>query len=101
MPRPLVAAVLAALFLAVAATAHALGGYVDQYPDDVSAFACAVPPVDITQDGATPIECSLMLTACIDAATGQCVAVDPKGCKAAHEACIAWIDDTCWPQVGD
>lgn len=87
------------LFLGVAVTAHALGEYVDQYPDDVFAFACAVPSVDITNDGATPIECALMLTACVDAMTGQCVAVDPKACHESLVACWEHVEATCWPMV--
>ena len=87
--------------LLVSHLAAAMQGYEDQYPDDSEAFACQVPPVDVTNDGATPIECSLLLTRCIDTATHDCVAVDPKGCRVAHEACFAMVDEVCWPAVGD
>lgn len=81
----------AALALAPVATAT------DQYPGDPFAFACAVPPVSLA-DGATPGECSLMLTACIDAATGTSCG-EAKSCRAAHDQCIAWVDGACWSLV--
>jgi hypothetical protein len=89
MLRPLILG--AALALAPVDTAT------DQYPGDPFAFACDVPPVSLA-DGATPEGCSLMLTACIDAATGTSCS-DAKSCRAAHDQCIAWVDEACWSLV--
>jgi len=84
----------AALALAPVATATPTA---DQYPGDPFAFACDVPSVSLA-DGATPEECSLMLTACIDAATGTSCS-EAKSCRAAHDECLAWVDDACWSLV--
>lgn len=103
LPRIVVPAFIHLLFVAFALVAHAAGEYADQFPDDPFAFICDAPPVAITVEGATPQECSLLLTACIDSATGNACAGDgpdvAKDCYAEHEACIAWIRDTCWPAV--
>lgn len=77
--------------------ASVIAAAADQYPGDPFAFACAVPPVSVA-DGVTPEECSLMLTACIDAATGTSCG-EAKSCRAAHDECIAWVDGACWSLV--
>lgn len=95
-----VALILAAGCIASSAVHAAMSGAVDQYPGDPFAFVCAVPAVNVTQDGATPQECSLMLTACVDAATEWPCSDDPntaKPCMQAHEQCFTMVQDLCWP----
>lgn len=70
---------------------------VDQTPSDPFSFGCDLPPVDIAD--LTPQGCAIMLTACIDAATGPCGDGDAKACQSAVDECVTSTQTACWDRL--